>query len=175
MKNILSSCPPLRVFRLPAIVFALTSLSGSICHAAVSVVPTVAFAGGVYTYSYTVNNTGTPYDLAIIDVPIGSSVVVTGATAPTGFVITSDGPPINLVSFLEDNDFSTPQTFAPGSSVKFFTYQSTSGPGTVIFSALDANGDNYTGTTLSAVPEPSGLLLLGFSALPLLAARRRSC
>ncbi len=151
---------------------AVIGMAGA-AKAAVVINATFALNAGIYTYSYSVTNTGSPADLTVIDIPIGEGVAVANLTSPTGFGIISDGAPVNAVTFFEDNDFFTPQTFGEDSTVEFFTYQSASGPMEVMFTAQDANGDTFTGRTLSAVPEPSGLLLLAASLIPLIAARRR--
>jgi len=150
-------------------------LAGASAHAAVIVAGTATLdaGSGVYTYSYTVTNTNSTFDIAEIDIPIGASAVITNATAPTGFDIISDGDPINLVSFLEDFDPGTTTTFSPGSTSGIFSYQSTTAPLTVTFSALDANGDTYTGSTIAAVPEASAPLATMAAVLPLLVSRRR--
>ncbi len=169
--HIMKATPSLRnralPSRLPVIVAVLLAACGS-TQAAVTIASNVTSAGGVFTYSYSVTNSGS-MDLAFIDIPIGQSLV-TNLTAPTGFGIFADS---GLVSFFEDADFFTPQTFAPNSTVQFFTYDSLVAPVSVTFSAQDTNGDVFTGTTQSAVPEPSSLLLIAASALPLLATRRR--
>lgn len=155
-----------------ALLLAGMAISGLVtAQAAVVITGTATLNAGVYTYSYSVTNGGST-ELTIIDIPIGESVLVSNETAPTGFTTISDGPPVNLVSFFPDSGFSS-GTFAPGSTVAFFTYQSTSAPTLVTFSAQDVNGDMFTGQTISAVPEPSGLMLLAASAVPLLASRRR--
>jgi hypothetical protein len=148
---------------------SIFALSGA-AHAAVSVLGTVNLAGGVYTYSYSVTNSGSPDDLTFIDIPVGASFLITNLTAPTGFGIFTD---LNLVTFYEDADPATPQTFAPNSTVQFFTYDSTAAPFAVTYTANDSQGNTFTGQTIAAVPEPSGLLLIAASALPMLAVRRR--
>lgn len=150
-------------------------MAGATAKAAVVILADVQFDAGssLYTYSYTVTNTGLDFDIASIDIPTGTGVSVTNPTAPNGFFIVVDGDPVNLVSFLEDFDSGTTDTFSPGSTRGNFTYQSATAPLTVTFTALDANGDSYTGTTLSAVPETTAPLLTLAAALPLLARRRR--
>jgi hypothetical protein len=154
-----------------ALLLAVTSAKG-----AVVVTSGVSFdiPSSTYTYTYSVTNANPDFDIATLDIPIGEGVTVVNPTSPTGFGIISDGDPVNLVTFYEDTDPGTTDTFAPGTTRGFFSYQSTSAPGTVTFSALDANGDTYTGTALSAVPEPAAPLMVLAAALPLLASRRRN-
>lgn len=152
--------------------FALIVSFGSV-HAAVTVNSSVVLNAGIYTYSYTVSNIGTTFDLAVVDIPVGSGVAINNLTSPTGFGAIFDGAPINLVSFFEDSDAATPQTFAPNSVSGTFSYQSNVGPSVVTFSALDSNGTTFTGSTQSAVPEPSAMLLLGTAVIPLLITRKR--
>lgn len=155
--------------------FAALLTAGQV-QAAVTITSTVSQSGGLYTYSYSVTNSLDATDaLAYINLNIGQGVAVTNATAPAGFQITADGDPINLVTFLEGDPFidPTPGTFDPGSTVEFFTYQSTSGPGLLSYEAVDASFVSYTGTVQSAVPEPSGMMLAALSALPLIVIRRR--
>ena len=157
--------------KLTGLAVLLTSVG---LKAAVTVNSNVISSGGVFTYSYTVSNFSTTSDLAIVDIPVGEGVSVTNLIAAAGFGAIFDGSPINLVSLFEDEDPGTPQTFAPNSVSAAFSYDSVFGPGLVTFSAIDANGDTFTGTTQSAVPEPSSLILVGAVATPLLATRRRS-
>ena len=167
-----------RRYKLPLLAaFALLGSAG-LSHAAVTITSNVTFNATLssYTYSYTVSNSGTGVDLAVIDIPIGPTVILTDLTAPSGFGIISDGDPVSLVSFFEDNNPGTLQTFGPDTSVTGFSFVSTAAPSLVTFSAMDANGDTFTGTTQSAVitvPEPSPLLLLGMTALPLALIRCR--
>lgn len=142
--------------------------------AAVTVNSNVSLSSGVYTYSYSVTNSGTIFDLATIDIPFAAGAVIGNLSAPTGFGIISDGVPVNLISLFEDSDVSTLATFAPNTTIETFSFQSSTPPSLVTFSALDVNGDTYTGTTQSAVPEPSSLLFLASTVLPILASRRRN-
>ncbi len=117
---------------------------------------------GLYTYSYSVTNNGPTFDLAIVNVPVALGSDLMNLTAPTGFGISFD-PGVSIVSFFEDSDPLTIPTFSPGTTNGFFTYTSTYAPDTVIFDALDANGDTFTGPTLSpTVPEPGTFSLIGF-------------
>ena len=145
---------------------------GAAC-GAITITNNVTQNAGIFTYTYTIMNFGTTFDLAIVEIPIGAGVAINNLTAPTGFAAITDGAPVNSVTFFEDTEGSTLQTFAPGSSQGVFSYTSPFGPALVTASALDVNGDTYTTTTLSPVPEPSSLLLLGAAAVPLIISRRR--
>ncbi|MEP6821600.1 MAG: hypothetical protein ABI946_04545 [Chthoniobacterales bacterium] len=144
--------------------------------AQVLVTPTVTFNGSVYTYSYSVMN-GSPNTLAIVSFGAmpAASFTVQNLTAPMGFLATYDSGN-GFVSFLEDNNPATLQTFAPGSTVSAFTFTSTLAPGATTFEALDIFGNTYTGVTVAPVPEP-GVVALCFLALPVfvvLFQRRRN-
>jgi P pilus assembly chaperone PapD len=162
---------PIRLASRALLLAGMAISAVATAQAAVVITGTATLNAGIYTYSYSVTNSGST-ELTIIDIPIGESVTVSNESAPTGFTAISDGPPVNLVSFFPDSGFAS-GTFAPGSTVEFFTYQSTSAPFMVTFNAQDVNGDVFSGQTISAVPEPSGLMLIAASAVPLLAARRR--
>ena len=109
---------------------------------------------GINTYSYSVLNKGTTFDLAIINLNVAPTSDLMNLAAPTGFDILFD-PGVGLVSFLEDANGATPQTFAPGSTVGLFTFTSALVPVPVAFDALDANGSTFTGNTLA----PGGVAL----------------
>jgi hypothetical protein len=153
----------------------LLALAGALCvlvlfgvaaRAQVSVSPTLGFDGTLYSYSYSVANP-TALDLALVSVGVLSQPnAVLNPTAPAGFLISFD-PGVGLVSFLEDLDPATPQTFAAGTTVSGFTFQSPFSPSLSRFEALDLAGNTFTGPTLgpNAIPEPS-TLLLGLAVLP---------
>ncbi len=133
----------------------------------VSVTPTIGFDinTGIYTYSYSVTN-GTVDTLAIVSfgaMPTGT-LTVQNLTAPMGFISTYDSGN-GFISFLEDNNASTPQTFEPGSTITPFTFTSTVAPGATTFEALDINGNSFTGITQAPIPEP-GILALCALAVP---------
>lgn len=156
-------------------------LPGTAARAQVSVtLDTLSGGSPLFAYSYSVTNL-TAFDLAIIslDVPALPNALVNLA-APAGFGMDFD-PGVGLLSFFEDADPATPQTFASGTTISGFTFQSPFAPGASSFMALDVMGNDSTGTTLApsvtaqaTVPEP-GTLLLGLAALPglLLPLRRR--
>ena len=125
-----------------------------------------------YTYTYSVMNSGTLDDLAIVSVPAFSPLGVTNSFAPTGFSLAYDafGGWANLI---EDGSITTPQTFAPGATVGPFSFTSTYGPGPVTFVAYDAAGTEYTGQTVAPIPEPATALLGGLAAAAALVRRQR--
>ncbi|MDQ6764488.1 MAG: hypothetical protein M3Z22_00065 [Verrucomicrobiota bacterium] len=137
--------------------------------AQVLVTPVVTFnvGTGVYTYTYSVTN-NSANTLAIISFGArpATAFTVQNRTAPMGFISTYDSGN-GLVSFLEDNNPATPQTFAPGSTVSPFSFTSTFGPGATTFQALDIFGNTFTGVTQAPIPEP-GVLALCALAVPML-------
>lgn len=157
----------------PALTGIVLLVSIGAAGGAITITNNVTQNAGIFTYTYTVTNFGTTFDLALVEIPIGVGVSISNLTAPTGFAAITDGAPVNSVTFFEDTDGSTLQTFAPGSSQGVFSYTSSFGPAPVTASALDANGDTYTTTTFSPVPEPSSLLLFGAAAVPWIISRRR--
>lgn len=126
-----------------------------------------------YTYTYSVTNTGATDELVIVSVPTFSVLGITNIFAPAGFSLTYDQVG-GWVNFIEDGSIVTPQTFAPGSTVGNFSYNSSTAPGFVNFVAYDAIGTEFTGRTVSAVPEPAGALLCGLAAATTLTRRRRT-
>ena len=109
---------------------------------------------GIYSYSYAVLNQGPTFDLAIVNLNIATTSNPLALTAPVGFAINFD-PGVGIVSFFEDADPFTPQTFAPNSTTAPFTFTSTQAPVPIVFDALDINGTTFTGFTLSAAPDSS--------------------
>ncbi len=168
-----------RFISLPAltasVIAPLSSVNPAGSPPQVLVTPTVTFDGSVYTYSYSVMN-GSPNTLAIVSFGAmpAASFTVQNLTAPMGFLATYDSGN-GFVSFLEDNNPATLQTFAPGSTVSAFTLTSTFAPGATTFEALDIFGNTYTGVTVAPIPEPGvlALCLLALPAFVLLFPRRR--
>lgn len=158
---------------LPALLLALAG--GSLtARAQVAVTPVVVPVAGGFNYSYSVMD-GAPFTLAIVNVPASKTSALFNLTAPAGFGISFD-PGVGIVSFFEDNDQNTPQTFASGSTVNGFSFSSAVAPAVVTFDSLDENGNSYTGTTTSAAaPEPATFvsLGLGFGLAAFAAVRRR--
>ena len=146
--------------------------------AQVSIAPTTSFNGSLYTYSYSVVN-GSAQDLAIANLNfVGMPVNLTNLVAPTGFGISYD-PGVNIVSFFEDSDPNTTPTFAAGSTVSGFSFQSVFPSTTIGFDGFDVAGNTFAGNTQGpvAVPEASTLVMTlslttGMSTL-LLRRRRR--
>ena len=127
----------------------------------VSIDPTVTFSNGLYNYSYDVtNNTGDILAITTFDVRALPDAVQ-NPSAPAGFNIAFDSG-LGLVSFFEDTDVNTPDTFASGSTVRGFMFSSPFAPTVSNFEALDINAQSFLGTTLAPanVPEP-GTLALG--------------
>jgi hypothetical protein len=163
---------------LHVLCFAVISLIGLATAAGqVAVQPTITFntSTGMFTYSYAVVN-NTSNTLAIISFgtsPAGPTTVQ-NLTSPMGFGASYDTGN-GFVSFFEDTNPGTPQTFAPGSTVSPFVFTSPFAPAPRTFQALDVNGNTFTGTTQAPIPEPSvvALLALGVPVVAFLLYRRR--
>lgn len=125
-----------------------------------------------YTYIYSVMNTGTVEDLALVTIPVMSTLGISSVFAPTGFTLAYD-PSQGWVNFIEDGSIITPETFAPGSTVGEFRFNSASMPGMVQYSAFDAAGTEFNGSVVAPVPEPSGALLTLLAGSTVLLRRRR--
>lgn len=132
--------------------------------------------GSLYTYNYSVGNTGTvavsEFDIAVND-PIGLTSIV----APSDFFI-SYTPGDSSISFI-----ATDAGIAPG-SFGFFSITSTSAPGLMADQALGLDPSSFIpgifqGSVIapSVVPEPSSLLMLSLGTAGVLGrlarARRR--
>jgi len=147
--------------------------------AQVSVTPTVTSDAAAFHYDYAVTNL-TASDLAVVTLSVAPvPQAVQNLTAPLGFIASFDSG-VGLLSFLEDADPATLQTFAPGTTVSGFRFDSALAPVPTTFEALDLAGGVFTGPTLGpadpggVIPEPGTLGLLGTAALPVLLGRRRN-
>lgn len=141
--------------------------------AAVTLLGTFNFDPGtlLYTYNYSVTNVASAEEIIQVTFPVSPAAALMGITAPTGFRLTYDTVGAR-VNFIWDEDDFTTQTFAPDSTVSGFAFSSAVGPGPTEFVASDINED-FTGTTIAPVPEPSAALL-GLAALPVFLRRRRA-
>ncbi|MGL4401768.1 MAG: PEP-CTERM sorting domain-containing protein [Luteolibacter sp.] len=171
MKTTLALHSPLRFLIARCLLLGAASVLTS--QAAVTINSTFNLDSGtnLYTYSYSVENTG-PSDLALISIPTSPAANISGASAPTGFSVIFDSFQ-GFLSFVEDSDLFTDQTFAVGSIISPFQVTSALAPGTVTFTAFDIEGSEFTGSVVAPVPEPSSLLLVGLALLPVSARRRR--
>lgn len=153
-------------------VMGLLAIASS-ASAAVTLTPAVIFNVGTnrFTYTYSVMNAGTPDPLIQVTFPVSPSAALMGIIAPAGFKITYDTVGAR-VNFLQDDSDLTTQSFAPGSTVPGFSFNSPVGPGAVQFVASDEFMD-FTDTTSAPIPEPS-VLVLGLAAVPALLRRRRA-
>ncbi len=150
-------------------------LSAGAARAQVFVSSAATFTGSAYHYSYTVTNTSAD-DLFVIN--LNGLPLVPGAlsnfSAPAGYEIQSPyDSSVGIESFLADD------SFAPGSVISGFSFDSTYAPSAVVFDTVGSGTTIYTGTTLgpagAPVPEASTLISLGIglSVLAVVAVRRR--
>lgn len=155
-------------------VAGLLALALGTTQAAITLTTNVTFNAGnsLYTYTYSVTNTGTVEDGVLVSIPVIGSAELLGLGAPNGFNIFFDSSQ-GWVNLIEDDSVVTPQSFAPGSTVGPFDFDSTTGPGSVTFLAYDAAGTEFSGPTRAPIPEPAGTLLCALAAaVPLLSRRR---
>jgi hypothetical protein len=120
------------------------------------------------------NNTAITLDLVDLDL---SAVQPAPLTAPNGFTTVYDNG-LNLLTFAEDANPLTPQSFAPGSTVGLFTFRRTGTPVTSApFTALDRQNNFLPGTAnfvQTAAPEPGTLVLLLVGAAGFAVRRRKA-
>jgi hypothetical protein len=158
-----------RALSVLVLLAALTNRS----EAAAIITSDVVFNSGIYSYTYTIQNTGTDFDLALITVPAEMTAAVAGIEAPTGFTLTYDAFQ-GWLNFTQDELVTTDGSFAPGTTVSGFRFNSPLGPQSVTFSAFDAAGTEFISTTRSPglVPEPSVIMSMAASLLIFVARRR---
>jgi hypothetical protein len=151
----------------------LSAVAGPAAAQTVVVTPTVTPSGALFHYDYSVTNNGS-FDLAIVNVNVAADpTAIQNISAPTGFQIIFDAG-LGILSFLEDFDPGTPETFGPGLTISGFAFDSPFGPQPSTFDALDIVGDTYFGdtdaplgsTTSPVVPEPFSLALFTAGLLP---------
>lgn len=116
----------------------------------------VTFNGSTYHYDYTVNNqTATDISsVTLAGLPTDASAVQ-NLTAPATFVAFFDSG-LGLLSFQEGS-----AAFVAGSSVSGFGFDSAFSFSAPTYTAVDVNGMELSGTSVSAVPEPSTYALIG--------------
>lgn len=133
-----------------------------------------AIGGGAYEYAASVSNTG-PQDVAIVslvDAPLNDPLISASLSAPAGFS-TSYDPGLGFLDFLAD------LSFAAGSTVGGFSFQSLAAPGASfsLFEALTVDGDKLTGRVrypgISVPDSGNSLAALSVGMVVLGAARRR--
>jgi hypothetical protein len=149
--------------------------------AQVSLTPAITPIGSLFRYEYSVTN-ASDFELLLVDVQtLALPDAVKNTIAPAGFQISFDSG-LGLVSFLPDADPDTPGTFAPGSTISGFQFDSPYAPDRAAFEALafdDVNAQlvTFNGSTLgpTAVPEPGAIAwcLAGGAGLFLLRRRNR--
>ncbi len=152
----------------------IAAASVTMAQAAVNVISDVTFDSmtNLYRYSYSIQNTGT-LDLILLTIPADSLANVTNISPATGFSLTYDRI-AEVNSFFEDNDIFTDNTFAPGLTVSPFVFNSPLAPQSVTFTAFDVSGAEFSGTTVSPIPETSSALLSGIAIIAAVARRRRN-
>ncbi len=140
--------------------------------------PTVSTDGTLFNYFYVVNYTSPDNgmtDLADVEFQVAPNAQLTNLAASTGFFTAYDSGN-GFVTFLEDNNPATPQTFSNTSAT--FSFSSPLGPTVVPYDGMDGV-TTYNGTLLApglaAAPEPGTLVSLaaGVLGLGLLAVRAR--
>lgn len=125
----------------------------------------------LYTYTYSIENSG-PQVLALISIPGNATANIAGVLTPTGFSLNFDAFQ-GFISFTEDNDVTTDQSFAVGLTISPFQFTSPLAPGTVTFTAFDIEGTEFTGSTIAPIPEPSSMLLVSLALFQVTTRRRR--
>jgi hypothetical protein len=152
----------------------ITAASAPMAQAAVNVISDVTFDSmtSLYRYSYSIQNTGT-LDLILLTIPADSLADITNISPATGFALTYDRV-AQTNAFFEDNDIFTDNTFAPGLTVAPFVFSSPLAPQSVNFTAFDVSGAEFSGTTVSPIPETSSALLSGIAIITAMARRRRA-
>jgi hypothetical protein len=169
----------IRGVRCAMVFTALLLLWGSLSASAKAQVVVDGFyhqVGSQFQYAFSVHN-NTDTELAYVsaftpDVPF----TITGGTAPTGFTV--DGSQVGdtgYVNFLQDLDDTTPQTFAPHSTVQFFRFTSDTFISNAVIDSLNVNGEPVGGQTitLGTAPEPATLSLMTIALVGLPVLRRR--
>lgn len=171
MKNTVKLPAPRGHFIMRYLVLGAASVITS--QAAVTITSSFNLDSGtnLYTYSYSVENTG-PQDLGLVSIPVSTAANVFGISPPTGFSLTFDSVQ-GLISLFEDNDIFTEQSFAVGTINSPFRFTSALAPGSVTYTAFDVGGDEFTGSVIAPIPEPSALILAGITFLAASAHRRR--
>lgn len=147
----------------------------------VSPAPTISTDGTLFNYFYVVDYTSPDAgitDLAYVEFQAAPNANLTNLSASPGFFTAYDSGN-GFVTFLEDNDPATPQTFSSGPAS--FSFSSPFGPSTVPYDGTDGIS-SYNGTLLAPAiapapePSPAASLAAGMLGLGLLAvcARRRA-
>ncbi len=140
--------------------------------------PTVSTDGTLFNYFYVVNYTSPDNgmtDLAYVEFQAAPDAQLTNLAASPGFFTAYD-PGKGFVTFLEDDNPATPQTFSDGPAS--FSFSSPFGPSTVPYDATDGVS-SFNGTLLAPAiapaPEPGAPVSLaaGIFGLGLLAVRAR--
>jgi hypothetical protein len=152
----------------------ITTAAVPMTQAAVNVISDVTFNSitNLYRYSYSIQNTGS-LDLILLTIPADSLANVTNISPATGFSLTYDRI-AQVNSFFEDNDIFTDNTFAPGLTVSPFVFNSPLAPQSVTFTAFDVSGAEFSGNTVSPIPETSSALLSGIALMGAVTRRRRA-
>lgn len=143
----------------------------------VSVNPTVTMSGGGFRYNYAIVN-ASPFALSVVTLSVPSSALaIQNLSVPNGFNANFDSR-LGLLDFVENT-----RSFAAGTTVSGFQFDSPSGPSLSSFTAVALNASGgvveFAGQTLAPravapVPEPSTFVLaLTAGMLLLLVGGRR--
>lgn len=148
---------------------ACAVLALSTAHAQFSIDAVVTENAGVFSYSYTFNNSTTD-DVLIVNLDGFAPVptAVQSLIVPSGFTGNFDSSN-GVLSFLEGTNF-----FAANTSVSGFTFMSSFAPSAGTFDAATSLGSSLVGSaTVAAIPEPSSAALLGGALMGLFALGQR--
>ena len=159
-----------------ATVLILVTMSTATATGGVIATPAVTSVGGIFTYDYTVSNSGSDgIFLFTLDIP----GLVLSTTAPTGWLVSTTPVLGDILVQWGSGDPST--DVLPSDSLSGFVLTSQLPPGTVQFGAVDESLNEFDGQTTGPVapanstPEPAMFVPLGVALAGLFAdqCRRR--
>jgi hypothetical protein len=135
---------------------------------------------GIFHYAFRVfNNTAEELDYVSLYVD-NLTFDVTNLAAPKGFAVQDGGivGTAHYVNFVQDLDDTTPQSFAPNTTVEFFRFYSTADLGSPTVEVSSGGGTTITTNTITpfaSAPEPTSIALLALpiASIPVLRYRKR--